>query len=147
MANFTNFSLLVQLFAFLFQPIQDTCFKLDEDEDVLKPISVHSTEYKQFNFNEGAHYSQTSLSSPILPEDIELERLEGLQLEVPSTASQKVIRDKIDLIISDTERPFASDQILHYVNEYLSKTNGDGDGEDEHEHEHDTLLLAAYRAG
>ena len=87
----------------------------------------------------------TTLTASILPEDIELEveRLEGLKLDPPLTARQK-IRDMVDIIMSDSSgHPFASHQILHHVNEYLSKTYGNGEDEDEH----DTLLLAAHRAG
>ena len=89
----------------------------------------------------------TTLTASILPEDIELEveRLEGLKLDPPLTARQK-IRDMVDIIMSDSSgHPFASHQILHHINEYLylSKTYGNGEDEDEH----DTLLLAAHRAG
>ena len=86
----------------------------------------------------------TNLTASILPEDIELEveRLEGLKLDPPPTARQK-IRDMVDVIMSDSEHPFASDQILHHIIEYLSKTYINGEDEDEH----DTLLLAAHRAG
>ena len=89
----------------------------------------------------------TLTASILLPEDIELEleRLEGLKLDPPLTARQK-IRDMVEVIMSDSEHPFASHQILHHINEYLSKTYGNGVGGDD-EYEYDTLLLAAYRAG
>ena len=69
----------------------------------------------------------------------ELDRLYALKLEPGATASLQDIRDMIDSLMSEGERPFASPQILHFIKEYLSKTYGQG--------EYDTLLTAAYRAG
>ena len=87
----------------------------------------------------------TTLSAPILPDlddeyvDAELDRLYALKLEPGATASLQDIRDMVDSLMSEGERPFASPQILRHINEYLSKTYGQG--------EYDTLFMAAYRAG
>ena len=69
----------------------------------------------------------------------ELDRLYALKLDPKATASLQDIRDMVDSLMSEGERPFASPQILRHINEYLSKTYGQG--------EYDTLFMAAYRAG
>ena len=71
--------------------------------------------------------------------DAELDRLYALKLEPEATASQQEICDMIDSLMSEGEHPFASPQILHHINEYMSKTYG--------QRKYDTLLMAAYRAG
>ena len=93
----------------------------------------------------------TTLSAPTTPMidhlpdlddeyvDAELDRLYALKLEPGAITSLQDIRDMIDSLMSEGERPFASPQILHFIKEYLSKTYGQG--------EYDTLLTAAYRAG
>ena len=86
-----------------------------------------------------------SLPAPVavpdtdLDRDVELDRLYALKLEPEATASQQEICDMIDSLMSEGEHPFASPQILHHINEYMSKTYG--------QRKYDTLLMAAYRAG
>ena len=72
--------------------------------------------------------------------EAELSRLANLKLDPKAkTASLKEICDMVDSLLTEGERPFASDQILRYIKEYLSKMSKRG--------EYDTLFTAACRAG
>lgn len=92
------------------------------------------------------------LDDEAVDDEKKLGRLENLkQLEPDATASSQQdqdIRDNlIDSLVSEPGKdPFASSssshQILHYINEHLSRTRTD------EQLEHDTILTpAAYRAG
>ena len=69
----------------------------------------------------------------------ELDRLYALKLDPKATASLQDIRDMVDSLMSEGERPFTSDQMLHHFKEYLFKIYKQG--------EYDTLLTAAYHTG